>query len=412
MKVNGVIAEYNPFHNGHKYHLEQMKQQTGADYTIVVMSGNFTQRGEPALVDKFIRTRMALENGADLVLELPISHAASSAEYFARGGVSILNKLKVVDYLCFGSECGNTEILKDIAQILLEEPKSYTANLKSGQQAGLSYPAARNRALMDYCPRLAENESVLASPNNILGIEYIKAILQMESTMEPVTIRRAGSDYHDRRFGSDFCSALALRQAVLSGQDLSSLSGQMPSSAYELLLSTLKDTPPVSLNDFSNMLLYKLLSDQDNGYDSYLDVSSDLSDRIQNNLKQFSGYSSFCDLLKTKNLTYTRISRCLLHIMLNMKSEEKLAYGVLGEVPYAKVLGFRKEAQPLLTEIKKKAEIPLITKLADADSLLSPQAFELLAQDLRRGSVYESVSAMKAGRSARDERQIPIVIVE
>lgn len=412
MKVNGIIAEYNPFHNGHKYHIEQAKKLTGADYTIVVLSGNFTQRGEPALLDKFTRARMALENGADLVLELPISHAASSAEYFARGGISILNKLNVVDHLCFGSECGDTEILAEIAQILLDEPEEYVNNLRSGQQAGMSYPAARNRALMDYCPKLMQNESVLASPNNILGIEYIKALIQYESKMEPVTILRAGADYHSRMIGTEFCSALALRQAILTGQDPQGLTAQMPANAHALLVASLKETPAISINDFSNMLLYKLLMDQEGGYDKYLDVSPDLSDRIKNNLKNFSGYKEFCDLLKSKNLTYTRISRSLLHIMLNMKTEEKLAYGNLGEVPYARVLGLRKDAQPLLSEIKKKTEIPLITKLADADSLLSPSAFELLSQDLRRGSVYESVVAMKTGRSARDERQIPIAIVE
>lgn len=411
MTVNGIIAEYNPFHKGHRYNLEQVKRETGADYTIVVLSGNFTQRGDPALIDKFVRARMALENGADLVVELPVSHAASSAEYFARGGVSILNGLNVVDHLCFGSECGDAKVLTEIARILLEEPAEFSKDLRSGQRAGLSYPAARNRALVDYCPALAQSESVLATPNNILGIEYIKALLQTDSQIQPFTIRRAGADYHDRRFGSDFCSALALRQAILSGQELESLSSQMPASAYELLRDALEKTPAVCADDFSNMLLYKLLSEQDMGYDRYLDVSSDLSDRIRNNLKQFSGYSKFCNLLKTKNMTYTRISRCLLHIMLNMKDDEKLSYGTLGEVPYARVLGFCREAQPLLTRIKERTKIPLLTKLADAANLLSPQAYSLLAQDLRRGSMYESVAAMKSGRTARDEREIPLVIV-
>lgn len=411
MIVNGIIAEYNPFHNGHRYHLEQTKKETGADYTVIVLSGNFTQRGEPALIDKFTRAGMALENGADLVVELPISHAASSAEYFARGGVSILNGLNVVDFLCFGSECGDVKILTEIAKILLEEPKEFSKDLRSAQRAGFSYPAARNRALVDYCPSLAQNESVLTSPNNILGIEYIKALLHTDSPIQPVTIRRAGADYHDRRFGSDFCSALALRQAILSGQALESLAAQMPESSYRLLKESLEKTPALCSDDFSNMLLYKLLSEQDMSYDRYLDVSPDLSDRIHNSLKEFSGYSGFCDLLKTKNMTYTRISRCLLHILLNMMDEEKLSYGTLGEVPYARVLGFRREAQPLLSLIKEKSKIPFITKLADAENLLSPSACALLAQDLRRGSMYESAAALKSGRAARDEREIPIVIV-
>ncbi|MBO4290453.1 MAG: nucleotidyltransferase [Lachnospiraceae bacterium] len=412
MKVNGIIAEYNPFHNGHRYQIEQAKRLTGADYTIIVLSGNFTQRGEPAIIDKFVRTRIALHNGADLVIELPVFHSAGSAEYFARGGVSILNQLGVVTHICFGSECGSIEPMREIAQIILDEPESYLEDLKSGQAAGLSYPAARNRALTDYYPKLAQNASLLTSPNNILGIEYMKALLSMKSSIEPVTILRFGSNYHTRFLESDFCSALALREAIWAGQNLSLLEPQMPDSAFEILCSSLKETPPIHLNDFSKMLLYKLLMEQDHGFDRFFDVTSDLSDRIKNNLKKFDGYHNFCELLKTKNMTHTRISRCLLHIMLDMKDVETTSRNHMDLVPYARVLGFRKEAAPLLSAIKKYSEIPLITKLADAESILNPQAYSTLVQDMRRSSVYESVAALKSGRSARDERQIPIEVIE
>lgn len=431
MTVNGIIAEYNPFHNGHQYHLERSRMETGADYNVVVLSSNFTQRGEPAILDKFARAKMALECGADLVLELPIFCSAASAEYFARGGVSILHQLGVVDYLCFGSECGKVDILERFAKILLEEPARFVKDLKSGLAAGHSYPVARNRALMDYAPELAKYENILASPNNILGIEYIKALLSFDSKIKPHTIQRAGANYHDRLFGAEFCSALALREALVQNQQKPlSLASQMPKKAFRILSESLIETPPVTAEDFSQMLLYKLLMEKDAGFDDYVDVTPELSDRIKNMLKDYQGFSQFCDVLKSKNMTYARISRSLLHILLDDKkdgangtvSKEVQASGKQSRestqtnascppVPYARVLGFRKDAAPLLTEIKKNSKIPLVTKLADAKEVLDETTHALLTEDLRKGSIYESIAAIKAGRAAMDERQRQIVII-
>ena len=412
MIVNGIIAEYNPFHNGHQYHLERSRRETGADYNVVVLSSNFTQRGEPAIIDKFTRAKMALECGADLVIELPVSHSAASAEFFAQGGVSLLHQLGVVDYLCFGSECGDIKLLQTFAKILLEEPKAYLEDLKSCLAAGHSYPVARNRALMDYAPELAKHKDILSSPNNILGIEYIKALMKLESPIKPFTIFRAGAGYHDRFFETEYCSALAIREALLSKRNaageapasLLSLSAQMPKKAFRILSDVLSETPPITVSDFSEMLLYKLLMEQEAGYDRYVDVSSDLSDHVRKNLKKYQGYAQFCDLLKTKNMTYTRISRSLLNILLGATEPPAMPL-------YARVLGFRKDASPLLTEIKKRSSIPLISKLADAGDILTPEAYDVLRENLRRESVYESVAALKAGRTARDEREIPIITI-
>jgi len=412
MKVNGIIAEYNPFHNGHKFHLTKVRELTKADYNIVILSGNFTQRGEPAMCDKFLRARMALENGADLVIELPISHSSASAEYFAHGAVSILNHLGVVDYLCFGSEAGNTDILTKIAKIILEEPSTYVKDLKSALAAGHSYPAARTRALTVYAPELARDESLFSAPNNILGIEYIKALLKSESSIAPITIYRSGEGYHSRRFGEAFCSSLALRQAIIGGYKPDAFAAQMPGNVKTLLADYLSETPPVTIDDFSNMLLYKLIMEQDKGFERFMDVTSELSDRIRNSIKYFESFTGFCNLLKTKNLTYTRIRRCLLHILLDMKVEDRLFYDENETIPFARVLGFRKAAAPLLTVIKEKATIPLIMKLSEAPSQLSSNAMMLLTQDLRRSSIYESIIAQKTGRSARDERQIPMAIID
>lgn len=411
MNVNGIIAEYNPFHNGHKYHLTEAKKQTGADYTIIAMSGNFMQRGAAALTDKYTRVKMALENGADLVLELPICYASSSAEYFATGAVALLDKLGVVNQLCFGSECGDINILKDISNILLEEPAQFSAALRRLLQQGLSYPTARTHALLEYAPGLSCHKDVLSSPNNILGIEYLKALIRRESAIVPFTTKRVGSDYHDKRFGERQCSALAIRQALLSGQEISVLSDQMPESAYKLLKEALLQVPPICSNDFSAFLHYKLLIESDEGYSQYVDVSSDLSDRIRKNLYSFTDFHGFCELLKSKDMTYTRISRCLLHILLDMKKSDLTDYQQLDYVPYARVLGFRKAAAPLLSAIKEHSSIPLITKLADAEAQLTPQAYQMLHRELKQGSIYESVRALKSGVPMRNEFQIPIVLV-
>lgn len=436
MIVNGIIAEYNPFHNGHQYHLDRSRRETGADYTIIVLSSNFTQRGEPAIIDKFTRARMALECGADLVIELPSFYSAASAEGFAQGGTSILHQLGVVDHLCFGSECGDVNVLREFAKILLDEPSEFSKNLKSALSAGHSYPVARNRALMDYAPHLARHKDVLSSPNNILGIEYCKALMKLQGSMQVLTIPRAGAGYHDRLFGEEYCSALAIREAILAHQDdegdhswpdvftedgpllgkeplapTENLTHQMPKKASRILAESLRETPPVVANDFSQMLLYKLLVEKDQGYDRYLDVTSDVSDRIKNFLSDFEGFTAFCNLLKCKNLTYTRICRCLLHVLLGETKEEASVLGESFKVPYARVLGFRKEASPLLTEIKAKSSIPLITKLSEAQEILSSEANAFLLREICRNGIYETVASMKAGRKPRDERQIPLVII-
>lgn len=411
MKVNGIVAEYNPFHNGHAYQLQHAREATGAAYTVVVMSGNFMQRGAPALLDKFTRARMALENGADLVLELPTCYSASSAEFFARGSVALFDKLGIIDHLCFGSECGNIEVLSKIAEIFYTEPEPYAESLRCNLRKGMSFPIARTWALLQYAPSLSDDKDVLSSPNNILGIEYLKALMSRNSRITPFTTTRVGADYHDKRLGTNQCSALAIRQSVAAGHDLSYLAAQMPESAYELLRDFLAHRKPLFADDFSAALQYKLLTEYSSGYDRYQDISSDLSDRIRNSLPSFAGYTSFCDLLKSKDMTYTRISRCLLHILLNMTKEEFENYRTQDYISYARVLGFRKNATPLLTEIKKHSSVPLITSLADARQTLPPEALRMLDLDILRNQIYLGNLALKNQTEMVNEYRTPIVIV-
>lgn len=411
MKINGIVAEYNPFHNGHAYQMQHAKEATGADYTIIVMSGNFMQRGAPALLDKFTRAKMALECGADLVLELPICYAASSAEFFAKGSVALFDKLGVTTNLCFGSECGNIDTLSRIAEIFYTEPEPYVESLRCNLKKGMSFPIARTWALLQYAPSLSDDKDVLSSPNNILGIEYLKALMSRNSKIVPFTTTRVGADYHDKRLGTNQCSAIAIRQSVAAGHDLSYLASQMPENAYEILRTSLEEQKPLFADDFSAALQYKLLTEYSSGYDCYQDISPDLSDRIRNMLPSFTGYTSFCDLLKSKDMTYTRISRCLFHILLNMTKEEFETCKSEDYISYARVLGFCKDAAPLLTEIKKNSSIPLITSLADARQTLPADALRMLNQDILRNQIYLGHLALKNKKEMVNEYRTPIVIV-
>lgn len=412
MKINGIITEYNPFHNGHAYQLSHTKELTGADYTIVVMSGDFVQRGIPALLDKHTRAKMALSSGADLVLELPVLFATSSAEFFATGAVNLLEKLGIVTHLSFGSECGDINILTKAAEILLKEPSAYTKSLKENLKQGMSYPTARNWALVEHYPEMQTAIDIFKSPNNILGMEYIKALLRAGSDIQPVTLLRSGSAYNARKPEDGFyCSALSIREALSSGSDLAFLKDQMPASAHALLMAQYLDGRVLFPNSVSELLYYKLLSEESNGYEKYLDVSEDLSNRIRKSLPDYGGFEDFCLKLKTKEMTYTRISRCLLHILLKITKEDMACSKELGFTPYARILGFKKEAAPLLAAIKEQAAIPLVSKLADASQILNEDAMLMLKKDIFAAQVYHGLIAGKVGGAVENEYRISPVVV-
>lgn len=391
MKTVGIIAEYNPFHNGHAYHIAKAKEVTGADYCIVVMSGCFVQRGAPAIADKYLRAEAALLNGADLVLELPVYYALGSAEYFASGAVALLDKLGITDALCFGSECGDTSLLSEFARELLNENDIFKEVLSTQLKSGATYPNARNTALQACAPHLSAHMNVLMTPNNILGIEYCKALYRRNSKIQPYTFSRAGASYHDASLSSSYCSALAIREAIASSGHLSDIQTLVPQSAYDLLAAQSGYSFPVFADDFSLPLHYQLLSEQSSGYSEYVDISSSLSDRIIKKLPAYRGFTDFCDQLKTRNMTYTRIARSLMHILLRMRQADFAAYQSEDYIYYARMLGFRKSTEPLLTAIKAQSSIPLLSKLADADTFLSANGQNMLAKDIYAGHVYQSV---------------------
>lgn len=362
MTTVGIIAEYNPFHKGHQYQIQKIKEQTGADFIIVVMSGDFMQRGAPALIDKYSRTAMALAGGVDIVFELPVLFATSSSENFARAGVALLNQLGNVDYLCFGSELGNLAPLKEAANLLINEPVELSSILKEAMRAGNSFPVARNKALSSFLPY---EESTWTSPNNLLAIEYLKAIEYVHSSITPITIKREGS-FHSDAMDTSFASASAIRKALAHAKDVTA---KIPRESLPYLSNHQLDW-----EDFYDFLSIEILKNWTNLTD-YLDISTELSNRIQNVFSKSCSMEELCQNLKTKQYTYTRIQRGLLHILLGIKKDFKTDYA-----PYARVLGFRKEKSSFFKEVS--SSIPLVTKMTKFHH-------PLLDLEIKASSIYE-----------------------
>ena len=401
MKVTAIISEYNPFHKGHLYHIETAKKETKADFVIAIMSGNFVQRGTPAIFDKYTRTEAALRSGVDLVLELPAMYATASAEYFALGGVALANTLGIVDYLSFGSEYGQADKFMEAASLLLHEPEEMKQPLKDALKEGLSYPAARAYAVKTSHPELAE---LLETPNNILGIEYCKALLKLNSSIVPHTIKRQGQDYHSDSTDAGFASATGIRR-LLEGQKESSrqlLQKQLPPASYNLL-NNYWGTSPLTEDDLSMLLRYKLITENRAHLTEYFGVNRDLSNRIYKHLNEFESFSSFAELLKTKNITRTAINRALLHILLDIRAEDVQDVTKRGCVDYIRVLGFKKEAVGLLKEFSDLPEIPLITNLSAA-----PVLCEI---DIRADQIYQMCSSQKYHTPYQNEYQRKMLVI-
>lgn len=490
MKVIGIIAEYNPFHNGHAYQIEEIRKKTGADYIVVAMSGDFVQRGAPAIIDKYARTRMALSCGADLIIELPVLWATASAEHFAMAGITMFEKMGCVDGICFGAETGNLTLLSRLAEILAQEPTYYKKALSSYIKDGLTFPAARARALCKYLTACKNEKngsgctaqdakaatisdqcsisdhystedilSVIDEPNNILAIEYLKALIRRHSTITPYLIKREGAGYHDTeiysatkvhaqnnasahvqaqgntrhidalsKVNAPTASATAIRNLLLTGKNFpvqhtaqlsasqtttlsqtaqseasqnnlpSELSHTMPVAAQQILTDYLCQSPALSADDFSQILGYRLLTATPESLADICDCNADIAHRIYRNRQNFYSYERFLEQNKSKDVTYTRISRVLLHLLLSMDKEKEAAGKDCDYIPYLRVLGFCKNTRDciaLLTTLKQTAKVPLITKLADAKNRLPAQALAMLEDDIFSCTLYEQVKFQK-----------------
>lgn len=453
MKVVGLVTEYNPFHNGHKYHIEEAKRLTGADYVIAVMSGNFVQRGTPAMIDKYSRTAMALRNGVDVVFELPVCYATGSAEFFAHGAVSLLDALGIVDYICFGSECGDIAPLDKAAQFLLDTPSAFEDDLKEFVKEGLTYPAARLKALtLSMEGRATEDAQilthVLTQPNNILGIEYMKAMHNLSSSLQPVTIKRISAHYHDRALSTAalceiisstdlgastrkdealmaaetprdipvISSATAIRRAIDNriqdiGDDFHSLSHSVPSDVFQILVENHYKTYPITEEHFAPQLRYKLLFENNQTISEYMDITRELADRMKNLPNLLKPVSELAKEIKTRNMTLTRINRALIHLLLNIKTEDFQDFNSNGYSQYARVLGMKKEASQLLRHAKKAGRIPILTKVATADTQLDAMGMRMLSQDILASHLYNQAVFEQYGYTIANEYKHGIVIL-
>lgn len=429
MKVVGIIAEYNPFHNGHAYQIDTIRKNTNADYIIVAMSGDFVQRGTPAIIDKYARTQMALSCGADLVIELPTLWAASSAESFAMAGVTLFDKIGCIDAICFGAETNNLPLLTHIAKLLTEEPQWYHNALSTYLKNGLSFPAARANALCDYFTDAASDANTLRTtlnePNNILAIEYLKAIKKRGSSLSPYLIKREGAGYHETIFhdspSAPVASATAIRNALTkyttddsgtSPSALSELSAAIPQDVLGILEEYLSSCPLLQADDFSSILSYLLLSKSPSEIAGIADSNEEIANRLFKNRFQCSSFSRFCALNKSRDITYTRVSRILLHLILNITDTDYEHGKALDYIPYLRILGFRRDSSALFRRIKETTCVPLISKLAATPDLLASNALWMLEKDIFAADLYEQTISQKAKKTtSRSEYTREIVIL-
>ena len=400
MSAAGNICEYNPFHEGHQFHIQQVREKTGADTVVALLNGNFVQRGEPAIVDKYIRTRMALEGGADMVFELPVRYGLSSAEDFARGGILALDTLSFIDFYCFGSEGVLQEKLVQAGHDLAEEPEHYKKQLGHYLREGYSFPAARERAYSD-CAELTEEErGQLFMPNNTLGIEYIKAALRMGSSMKPVVIRRQGMGYHEelcgQQEGQGFLSATAVRGQIRKGNFVGLTEG-----AVELL----KKAPCfLCSGDFWQMCSFAI-RDRWDRLEDIKDLSDELANSFRKNWYEAVSLDDFVNRCKTKNITMARVKRCVFQTLLGIKkescSEESL--------PYIRLLGMRRRAATNLKSVKKTK---VLGRLARDMEELDDRGRNKLLQDIKAADLYRTAAMAVSGKKLPEEFRRQVILVD
>ena len=402
MKAVGLVTEYNPFHNGHLYHLNKAMELTGADISVAVMSGDFVQRGEPAVIDKYTRASMALNSGVNLVVELPVNYAVSSAENFAAGALKVLDYIKV-DSIAFGSESGDIERLSKLAHVLCDNEDTLYKEISKYTANGISYAAARQKVVEKLTDK--DTAAMLTSSNNILAVEYLKAVIKNNYAIKPYTVQRQGDSYNDTDIRSEYASATALREnlktdniseyiPVKAGLILSSNTNYIyPDDITEALFTRLLDILFASSYD-KNVFIENVMQ--------YPDVNKEIAgrlyksamDMITRTVQQMSesedngafSFGSLCEHIKTKEVPLSRIKRALVRITLGLDKKHMEKYS---NAPYIRVLGFDKKGQEYLSYIRKTVEVPLITKTADYK--------EMLLDDIHAANIYNMIVAGKYG---------------
>ncbi|MGM0378271.1 MAG: nucleotidyltransferase [Bacillota bacterium] len=377
MKVLGIITEYNPFHNGHKYHIEKSIKKTNADYVICIMSGHFLQRGIPAILNKWKRSKMAIENNIDLIIELPTIYSLSSAEYFAKGAIEIFNKMNIVDCISFGSENGDISNFLKVGRVYSEEPDKYVKTLKDELKKGVSFPKAREKSLKEFFKK--ENINILSKPNNILGIEYSKAIFNTKSNIKLETIKRIKNDYNQTNLTGNISSATSIRNQLKKG-NLNLIKKSVPKNCFKIIKENKNNL--VFRNDFEKLIFYKLRTIKKNKLKNISDVVEGLENRIIEKALNNNSLEKLILDIKTKRYTYTKIQRIIFKTLLDIdKSFENIS------PKYIRILGFNKKGQFLLKKLKDKSSLPLITNLKN----YTPQdkvAKKMIQIDINSTNIY------------------------
>ena len=394
MKTVGLITEYNPFHNGHLHHLQESVRTVGAEASVAVMSGHFLQRGEPALVDKWVRTEMALAAGVDLVFELPLPFACNSAPYFAQGAVQSLAGLGVVDALCFGSEVGRLDDLLRAARLLNQRADEVEQGTAALLREGLNYPTARAEVLQALAPDLSAD--LLASPNNILGLEYLRALQAVDSALEPCTIKRLGPGYHDVTTSGEIASATGIRQMLAAGESVQNF---LPASCWQVFDQALMAGQHLDWSKMFNQLLSRLLLDPEN-LESLYQVEHGLGNRLTETAQTARDYANLAAAVKSRHWTLTRVQRILAYVLLQVTHREMGTFLETGPL-YLRLLGMSETGQRCLAEARSQRSLPIVMDPAKATAVFRKfygkdqerirLAESMLALDLRATRIYTTL---------------------
>lgn len=370
MKSCGIIVEYNPFHNGHQYHAQKARELSGADVVIAVMSGNFLQRGEPAIIDKWTRAAEALKHGVDLVIELPFAYAVQSADYFAEGGIKLLQAMQC-DSLCFGTDNQGEISYEAFGDFVNTHQVEINQAYQKIKNNGMSYPQQMTEVFRMLHP---ETNLDFSSPNHILGLSYAKENARYKNPMTLYPLKREQAGYHDLAVYKDFASATAIRKAVFSGE-LTKIKPVLPKQ----VLTDLEIQPKVMWESYWPWLKYKLISSTVEELKGIYQMKEGIEYRLKEAAKKADSFSAFMELAKTKRYTWTRLQRLAIYLLVNVRQQEIAA---AWSNSYLHVLGFNKNGQDFLNEKKKTFELPVITKISKSTS-------DQLSLDIRANQIYQ-----------------------
>ena len=385
MKVLGIIAEYNPFHNGHLYHLHESIKIAAPDYTVCVMSGDFMQRGEPAMADKWIRTEAAVKNGIDLVVELPFAFACNNAEFFAYGAVDILNRLGCVTSLSFGSESGELSALEKTARSIAYESNELKNSIREYADQGMSFPKARYEAVKKCMGECCSD--MLKNANNILAVEYLKQLHLTRSSIEPMTVTRYGTGYHDKDSFENIASATAIRQLIRESDRLENIMKFIPSQSFQVF-NRVYSSINILFNDFYKLLIYKILTSNAEELGSILSATEGLENRVKSAISKSTDMESLIKEVLSKRYTDTRIRRLMTHILIDLKKNDFREI-TDKKINYARVLGFSSKGAELLKYIKKEElnSIPILTNI-NREIERDSDEWKLLKYDILASDIY------------------------